>query len=74
MPLVLPRDRWDAWLDPRQPASADLLTVSTEAIADIGILRVSTRVNSVRNNGPELLEHDPGMPDQAQAGEQLSLL
>ena len=74
MPLVLPRDRWDAWLDPRQPASADLLTVSTEAIADIGILRVSTRVNNVRNNGPELLEHDPGMPDQAQAGEQLSLL
>ncbi|MCQ4121431.1 SOS response-associated peptidase [Rhodococcus tibetensis] len=74
MPLVLPRDRWDAWLDPRRPASADLLTVSPEAIADIAIRRVSTRVNRVENNGPELLEQDPGTLGEAQAGEQLSLL
>jgi len=54
MPLLLDRDRWADWLDPEFPDPAALLIP-----ADPGRLRahpVSTRVNSVRNNGPELIK------------------
>lgn len=74
MPLVLPRDRWARWLDPARVPAADLLEFSPAAIADIEVRRVSTLVNNVRNNGPELVEPDSGGPDQTQVGEQLSLL
>lgn len=74
MPLVMPRDRWTAWLDPEHPASTDLLEVSPDAIADITVRRVSTLVNSVKNNGPELLDPDAASRDEAQVGEQISLL
>ena len=60
MPLVLPRDRWDAWLDPdlRDPELVrELLRPPPEG----GILAVpvSTRVNAVANNGPRLREPVP---------------
>jgi putative SOS response-associated peptidase YedK len=57
MPLVLPPDRWDAWLDPAVHEQDDVraLTVSPPAGRFV-TLPVSTRVNSVRNKGPELLE------------------
>jgi putative SOS response-associated peptidase YedK len=60
MPVILPEDRWAEWLDRSNddldalskllvPAADDLLTLSP----------VSTLVNNVRNNGPELLEPAP---------------
>jgi putative SOS response-associated peptidase YedK len=55
MPLTVPRDAWTAWLDPRleDPQQArDLLDFSPDWIATA----VSDQVNSVRNNGPELIE------------------
>ena len=57
MPTFLPADRWDAWLDPEQKDVAtlqgllDFLEPTQYLIAD----PVSTRVNYVRNNGPELI-------------------
>lgn len=57
MPLPMPREHWDAWLDPDHPAPADLLaTPGEELVADIVQRPVSPLVNSVRNNGPELVE------------------
>jgi putative SOS response-associated peptidase YedK len=61
MPLVLPRSAWDAWLDPDAGADDDrvaalLAPPSPELVAALELRPVSPRVNSVRNNGPELLE------------------
>jgi putative SOS response-associated peptidase YedK len=56
-PLVLPRDRWAAWLDPSRTDLEDLRTLLTPPPP--GVLRaypVSTDVSSVRNNGPELVK------------------
>ena len=57
MPVILPESRWEEWLDPANddidtlgkllvPAPASLLTAHP----------VSTLVNNVRNQGPELTE------------------
>ncbi|WP_067659728.1 SOS response-associated peptidase [Nocardia harenae] len=67
MPLPMPREHWDAWLDPDHPAPAELLATPDPAVvADIVPRAVSPLVNSVRNNGPELLAPvDPGeLPEQ----------
>jgi putative SOS response-associated peptidase YedK len=63
MPLILPDEVWDAWLDRdlvdvervrhlMHPMDPDLLMEHS----------VSRRVNSVRNEGPELITPDPGLP------------
>lgn len=57
MPLVMPRERWRAWLDPDRTDAAELLEPPGLDLVDSLELRpVSTKVNNVRNNGPELLE------------------
>lgn len=57
MPLLLSPDRWAAWLDPDAPPAAGLLDPPPgELVADLELRPVSTRVNNVRNQGPELLE------------------
>lgn len=70
MPLVLPAERWGAWLDPEHAAAPELLEPALDAYADIEVRRVSTQVNSVKNDGPELI--DP-VPDD-HVGEQITLL
>lgn len=54
MPLLLPENRWDAWLDPDAPVDTTLLAGPPD-VTGIALLEVSTLVNSVRNNGPELI-------------------
>jgi putative SOS response-associated peptidase YedK len=61
MPVLLPRDRYDAWLAPAPAPINSLL-----ALLDIGgedqhlvCDPVSQRVNSARNNGAELIEPLP---------------
>ncbi|WP_433200389.1 SOS response-associated peptidase [Nocardia sp. CA-107356] len=74
MPLPMPREHWDAWLDPDHPAPATLLeTPSVESVAGIVARPVSSLVNSVRNNGPELLAPLDIRADTEKAG-QISLL
>jgi putative SOS response-associated peptidase YedK len=60
MPLVLPSDRWAPWLDPtvKDAPSVHDLTEGLPA-GRFAALPVSTRVNSVRNDGPELLAPAP---------------
>ncbi|MFP5070804.1 SOS response-associated peptidase [Pseudonocardia nantongensis] len=77
MPLVLPADAWDAWLDPDSGPSDDavarlLAPPSPELVSTLEVRPVSSQVNSVRNNGPELLERIPD--DQVREPVQLDLL
>ncbi len=56
MPLVLPRTGWTRWLDPAVNDPSDLLKGWDEADGEHLELRpVATTVNSVDNNGPELI-------------------
>jgi putative SOS response-associated peptidase YedK len=53
-PMVLAPAAWDGWLD---ASTADPLALLTPAISgSLMAFAVSTAVNNVRNNGPELLE------------------
>lgn len=62
MPLLLPRDRWAAWLDPAQDDVAAVAEPTPQAVVDGLELRpVSTRVNNVKNNGPELVAREEGV-------------
>jgi putative SOS response-associated peptidase YedK len=63
MPMVIQPDRWQEWLDPAASDPADLMALLAPA-ASIGLTSypVSTAVNSVRNNGPDLTQRvDPGL-------------
>lgn len=77
MPLLLPPTAWDAWLDLDTPATAEsvatlLAPPSDELIARLALHAVSPLVNSVRNNGPELL--DAMAPEDVEEPLQLDLL
>ncbi|MFT4288239.1 SOS response-associated peptidase [Nocardioides sp.] len=54
MPLMVERERWDEWLDPTTPATLDLLVPA--APGRLTAYPVTTLVNNVKNNGPELVE------------------
>jgi putative SOS response-associated peptidase YedK len=57
MPLVLPRQSWARWLDPDVDDVSDLLVApSMELVESLELRPVSSTVNNVRNNGPELLD------------------
>jgi putative SOS response-associated peptidase YedK len=64
MPLIVPARDWDRWLDPDAPADLDLLA-TPPSVDGIDVREISTLVNSVRNNGPELLEPAKPQPEQA---------
>jgi len=64
MPLVVPERDWDRWLDPDAAVDEELLTRPPD-VHDIRLREVSTLVNNVRNNGPELLEPVDPQPEQA---------
>jgi putative SOS response-associated peptidase YedK len=55
MPLMVDEHDWDHWLDPDSPLDPELLTVRAD-VSHLEIREVSTLVNNVRNNGPELIE------------------
>jgi putative SOS response-associated peptidase YedK len=57
MPLVLAAANWARWLDPDVKDPTDLLSTWDEAAGEQLELRpVSSQVNSVRHDGPELVE------------------
>ena len=57
MPVIVPDDAWDRWLDPalEDPAELQGLFEPTDATA-LRIWPVSPLVNNVRNDGPALVE------------------
>jgi putative SOS response-associated peptidase YedK len=60
MPVVIPESAWDQWLDPTLTKPSDLreLKAMLEPAGDdeLRMYRVSRRVNSVQNDGPDLVE------------------
>jgi putative SOS response-associated peptidase YedK len=67
MPLMLAEADWDAWLNPDAALDPELIARPPD-VRDIELRQVSTLVNSVRNNGPQLIE--PAQPEP----EQITLL
>ena len=56
MPVLIPRDRWDDWLNPNYDnidALSDIFTATNDSI--LKMHAVSAKVNDVRNNAPDLL-------------------
>ncbi len=68
MPLVLPRESFEQWLAPDKGSDdvADLLAPSEEIVSRFELRPVSTAVNSIRNNGPELLVRAEPQPEVAE--------
>jgi putative SOS response-associated peptidase YedK len=57
MPVVLPEEAWSRWLDPLLADPAELLGLLVPADPDgLDVYAVDRLVNSVRNDGPALLE------------------
>ncbi len=60
MPLVVARSAWQRWLDPHQPGPAELLEPEDQAAREGLELRpVSSKVNRVGNDSPDLIERVP---------------
>lgn len=66
MPVFMPRDRWDEWLDPRNREIHQLQALMQSENPTAGLITrpVSPRVNVVANNGPEIIaEYHLGEPE-----------
>jgi putative SOS response-associated peptidase YedK len=60
MPFALPRDRWDAWLDPTVQDPDEVRALLEPYDVDrFEVIPVSTAVNNVRNEGSRLIEPLP---------------
>ncbi|MET9968162.1 SOS response-associated peptidase [Streptomyces sp. NPDC006356] len=60
MPLALAPEHYDAWLDPDHQSTDDLRALLTPpADGHLDARPVSPAVNSVRNNGPQLVDEVP---------------
>jgi putative SOS response-associated peptidase YedK len=60
MPAMVPRERWDEWLDPANGDGERLRDLLRPApLEDFEAYPVSTQVNNVRNDGPDLLAPIP---------------
>jgi putative SOS response-associated peptidase YedK len=57
MPMFLPRERWSAWLDPSLKEIGRIrdLFENSQPDANLRFWPVADLVNSIRNNGPELI-------------------
>jgi putative SOS response-associated peptidase YedK len=62
MPLIMPKESWDTWLNPDVDDVTELLSSPPMELVEALELRpISDSVNNVRNNGPDLLARvDPG--------------
>lgn len=57
MPVMLPRDGWDRWLDPNEDDDGWLRSLLAPRLPEeLAVREVSTRVNNARNEGPDLID------------------
>jgi putative SOS response-associated peptidase YedK len=70
MPMVIDPASWSEWLDPANRDVSDVRSLLVPAmVSGLTTYPVSTAVNSVRNNGPELIEPlNPGLAAPLAAG------
>lgn len=63
MPLVLPKKWWAQWLDPQRRDVAELLNEpSPDVLSELELHPVSSEVNNMRNNHPELVRRTEPLP------------
>ena len=62
MPMTIGRADWETWLDPAHGADEAAALLTPAVSTRLEAYPVSTLVNSVRNNGPELIEPIPLNP------------
>jgi putative SOS response-associated peptidase YedK len=55
MPLILPPERWDAWLDPNSSVASLLPLLAPPPAGLLEAVVVGPAVNRVANDGPECL-------------------
>jgi putative SOS response-associated peptidase YedK len=71
-PMVIPPKSWDDWLDPanneKELLLATMLPATSSGAGGLASHPVSTTVNSVRNNGPDLIEPLPAGSSGQSAG------
>ena len=68
MPMVIEPARWSDWLDPEATSPDELHQLLAPAVsARLTSYPVSTEVNSVRHNGPQLIQPAAGEPEPAGA-------
>jgi putative SOS response-associated peptidase YedK len=60
MPVIVPENAWDRWLEPAPPDPGELLglLIPTDEV-ELDVHAVSRAVNDVRRDGPELIEPLP---------------
>jgi putative SOS response-associated peptidase YedK len=58
MPVILPKDRWEFWLDSSDQDADHLRKVMeySDLYEGLSVHAVSTSVNSVAHDGPELIQ------------------
>lgn len=58
MPVILPKDRWESWMDPSNQDADDSrkLMEYSDLYDGSSVYAISNSVNSVSNNGPELIK------------------
>jgi len=60
MPMTVRPENWEAWLDPRVTKAENVRRLmAPPPPGSLDIYPVSTAVNNLRNNGPELIEPVP---------------
>jgi putative SOS response-associated peptidase YedK len=59
MPMTIARADWEAWLDPSHGPDVVAALLAPAVSTRLEAYPVSTLVNSVRNNGPDLIEPIP---------------
>lgn len=64
MPVIIPPDSFERWLDPRRSDAADLdVFLKPLTGQEMGAFPVSTMVNNVRNDDPRILEETSPQPE-----------
>ena len=65
MPMFLPKDRWDAWMDPSLQDIDKVrdLFENFQPDANLRFWPVADSVNSIRNSGPELIKPIELLPE-----------
>lgn len=56
MALIVPRELWDAWLDPTTPLPTVRSLVAPAPVDELMAVPIGRGVSSVRNDGPHLLK------------------
>ena len=58
MPVILPSNRWESWMDPSTTDTDDVRTLMgySDLCDGLSVYAVSNSVNSVAHDGPQLIE------------------